>query len=131
MNRPQTGIATDGAHSSKNGSTRYRAVDIATGKQLFIKHIGRQTVNIGEFLGLVEAVKYIITTGFLPQVVYSDSTTAIAWFKEKNTASAKKNKDMTRAEIFLKAFDARINEIKVLHWNNTAWGEIPADFGEK
>lgn len=35
MMRPQCGIATDGAHSVKNRLTRFRAVDIATGEELF------------------------------------------------------------------------------------------------
>lgn len=53
--RPKRGIATDGAHSMKRGVTRYRAVNLATGELLFEQNIGNQTINIGEFLGVVEA----------------------------------------------------------------------------
>lgn len=131
MNRPQSGIATDGAHSVKNGLTRFRAVDIATGKELFCTHLGNQTINIGEFLGVVEAVKYIIRNNHEPQIIYTDSMTAIAWFNARKTASGKKYPALRQAEIFLKAFAARIGNIEVKHWDNRLWGETPADFNEK
>lgn len=113
------------------GSVRYRAVNVATGEELFTAHIGNQTINIGEFLGVVEAVKYIIAHDDDSQTIFTDSMTAIAWFRAKKTASGKKNPDLTRAEIFLKAFASRVDTIEVRHWNNKVWSEIPADFGEK
>lgn len=131
MNRPVIGIATDGAHSTKNRITRFRAVDISTGEELFHKNLGNQTINIGEFLGVVEAVKYIIAHNYSPRVIYTDSITAITWFKEKRTASKKQNSAIQKAEIFLKAFASIIDTIEVRHWNNKKWGEIPSDFGEK
>ena len=89
--RPERGIATDGAHSMKRGVTRYRAVDLATGELLFEQNIGNQTINIGEFLGVVEAAKYIIEHHFSPAIIYTDSLTALTWFNEKRTASRKRN----------------------------------------
>lgn len=131
MNKPVAGITTDGAHSTKNRITRFRAVDLLTGEELFHKNLGNQTINIGEFLGVVEAVKYIIAHDHSPRVIYTDSITAITWFKEKRTASKKHNSALQKAEIFLKAFASVIDTIEVRHWNNKEWGEIPADFGEK
>lgn len=131
MTRPTQGIATDGAHSTKNRMTRYRAVDISTGKELFIKHLGNQTVNIGEFLAVVEAVKYILENGYSPRIIYTDSVTAITWFKQRQTASKKRNTALLKAEVFLKACASEIATIEVCHWDNRTWGEIPADFGEK
>lgn len=131
MMRPQCGIATDGAHSTKNRLTRFQAVDIATGEVLFNESIGNQTINIGEFLGVVEAVKYIIEHNYTPRIIYTDSMTAIAWLQAKRTASKKPNQSLKRAEIFLKAFAAEIESIEVRHWDNAGWGETPADFGEK
>ena len=57
MKRPTVGIATDGAHSTKGRLTRYRAVDLSSGLELFNHSIGNKTNNIGEFLAIVEAVK--------------------------------------------------------------------------
>lgn len=131
MNRPQSGIATDGAHSIKNGLTRFRAVDIATGKELFCVHLGNQTINMGEFLGVVEAVKYIIRNNHEPPIIYTDSMTAIAWFNARKTASGKKYSVLKQAEIFLKTFATRIESIVVKHWDSRRWGETPADFNEK
>lgn len=128
---PQCGIATDGAHSTKNRLTRFQAVDIATGEVLFNESIGNQTINIGEFLGVVEAVKYIIDHNYTPRIIYTDSMTAISWFQAKRTASKKSHPALKRAEIFLKAFATEIESIEVRHWDNAGWGETPADFGEK
>ena len=74
---------------------------------------------------------YIIENNFQPRVIYTDSITAISWFYNKRTASKKKNKELQKAEIFLKAFAADVDTIQVVHWNNKQWGETPADFGNK
>lgn len=131
MKRPAEGIATDGAHSQKNGITRFRAVNLVTGKELFNENIGNRTINGGEFLAVVEAVKHIIRLDFHPRIIYTDSTTAIAWFKAKQTASKKKYASLRKAEIFLKTMSVQVSTIEVRHWDNRLWGEIPADFGEK
>lgn len=131
MKRPIEGIATDAAHSTKRLVTEYQGIDLATGERIFYRNLGEQTVNIGEFLGVVEAVKYIIENDFQPRIIYTDSITAISWFYNKRTASKKKNKELQKAEIFLKAFAADVDTIKVVHWNNKQWGETPADFGNK
>lgn len=131
MKRPVRGIATDAAHSTKRGVTEHQGIDLETGEQIFYRNLGNQTVNIGEFLAVVDAAKYIIENDFQPREIYTDSMTAITWFNNKRTASKKRNKDLMKAEIFLKAFDADIQTIKVFHWDNDMWGETPADFGNK
>lgn len=131
MKRPVRGIATDAAHSTKMGITENQGIDLETGEQIFYRNLGNQTVNIGEFLAVVDAAKYIIENDFQPREIYTDSMTAIAWFNNKRTASKKKNKDLMKAEIFLKAFDVDLQTIKVMHWDNKTWGETPADFGNK
>lgn len=131
MRRPIEGIATDAAHSTKRLITEYQGINLATGERIFYRNLGEQTVNIGEFLGVVEAIKYIIENDFQPRVIYTDSITAISWFYNKRTASKKKNKELQKAEIFLKAFASDVDTIEVKHWNNKEWGETPADFGNK
>ena len=128
---PFEGIATDAAHSMKNKMTEYQGIDIKTGKRLFYKSLGNKTVNIGEFLAVIEAAKYIIENDFQPRIIYTDSVTAITWFNNKRTASKKKCKDLQKAEIFLRALYWDIETIEVRHWDNKAWGETPADFGNK
>ncbi len=125
------GIAVDAAHSTKNRKTEFRGVDLNTGKMLFYVDLGNQTVNIGEFLAIVEAVKYIIDNDFKPKVIFSDSTTAISWFKNKRTASGKRNARLMKAEIYLRAMAYWVDEIKIEKWDNRKFGEIPADFGNK
>ena len=131
MSRPTVGIATDGAHSAKERLTRYRAVDLSSGMELFNHSIGNWTNNIGEFLGIVEAVKYILTHPEAPRIIYSDSITAITWYRNKQCASSRRCDKLLMAEVFIKVMDAKISDIQVIHWNNREWGETPADFGNK
>lgn len=131
MSRPTVGIATDGAHSTKERLTRYRAVDLSSGLELFNRSIGNKTNNIGEFLGIVEAVKYILRHPEAPRIIYSDSITAITWYRNKQAASSRRSDELRTAEIFLKVYAVKIEDIQVLHWDNAEWGETPADFGNK
>ena len=125
------GIAVDAAHSMKNRKTEFQGVDLKTGKPLFYEDLGNQTINIGEFLAIVEGCKYIIEHDFEPKRIFSDSTTAITWFKNKKTASGKRNKLLMKAEIYLRSMAYWVDEIEVIKWDNEAWGETPADFGNK
>ena len=131
MRRPVDGIATDAAHSTKRGVTEFQGINLKTGEQIFYRNLGNQTVNIGEFLAVVEAAKYIIETDFEPRIIYTDSMTALTWFKNKSTASNKNNRELQKAEIFLKALSADIDTIEIRHWDNKRCGETPADFGNK
>ena len=125
------GIAVDAAHSTKNRMTEYRGIDLKTGQIIFYEKLGNQTVNIGEFLAIVEGVKHIYETGYTPKVIFSDSMVAITWFVNRKTASGKRNMELMKAEAFIRIMDEKIKDIKVIHWDNKAWGEIPADFGRK
>ena len=125
------GIAVDAAHSTKNRMTEYRGIDLKTGQIIFHEKLGNQTVNIGEFPAIVEGVKHIYETGYTPKVIFSDSMVAITWFVNRKTASGKRNMELMKAEAFIRIMDEKIKDIKVIHWDNKAWGEIPADFGRK
>ena len=127
--KPVVGIATDGAHSAKERLTRFRAVDLSSGKELFSKAIGNWTNNIGEFLGIVEAVRYVMEHPESPRTIYSDSITAITWYRNKQTASSRRCPALQKAEIFLKVMEARIKDIEVLHWVIRLVGVFPAVFG--
>ena len=125
------GIAVDAAHSTKNKLTEFQGIDLKTGERIFYQALGNQTINIGEFLAIVEAAKWIVDNDYRPRLIYSDSLTAITWFRNKSTASKKRNKYLQKAEIYLKACDDWIRDVEVRHWDNKTWGEIPADFGNK
>jgi hypothetical protein len=131
MKRPVSGIATDEAHSAKERLTRFRAVDLFSGKELLCESVGNWTNNIGEFLGIIAAVKYILEHPEAPRIIYSDSITAVTWYQNRRTASSRHCPALLKAEIFLKAMEERIKDIRVEHWDNRQWGEIPADFGNK
>ena len=101
--RPNEGIAVDAAHSMKRGITEFQAIDLKTGDRLFYKNLGNQTVNIGEFLGVVEAAKYIVANNFTPRVIYTDSVTAMAWYRDRKATTCKPSKELEKAIVYLKA----------------------------
>ena len=129
---PTSGICSDAAHSEKNKVTEYRVVDIETGKELSYANLGYQTTNIGEFLGLVAAIKIVVFDIKKKTTIYCDSKTAISWYKNKYTSSNKSNSDLMKASAFLLAMEDKISSmVDVVHWDSKLWGEIPADFGNK
>ena len=120
--RPTSGIATDASQLTTLQITEYQGIDLNTGERIFRSNIGFQTVNIGEFLAVVDAIKYIIETDYQPRVIYTDSTTAIAWIKNKRTASKKANSALQKAEIFLKAFADDVSTIEIKQCKKAVWG---------
>lgn len=125
------GIAVDAAHSMKQKKTEFRGVDLATGEIIFYHDLGNKTINIGEFLAIVEACKYIIANNYKPKRIFSDSQVAISWFKNKTAQSKKRERELDKALIYLRAAYTWVDQIEVIHWDNKNWGEIPADFNRK
>lgn len=126
----------DAACSGNPGVLEYRCVQTAT--RVLIFHHGpfqQGTNNIGEFLAIVDALAWLQEHG-LPQPVYTDSKIGLLWVRLKkcktklapNTRNAQLFELVARAEDWLKA---NAYTTKILHWNTSEWGEIPADFGRK
>lgn len=130
--KPTTGIAVDGSCMPNPGDGKIRGVDIATGKLLFEHSLGYSTNNITEFVAIVKAMDHIIKTGVdLP--IYSDSTTALSWIRDRecrtNTKTGESSESAIKwASTFL---DKTEHTFTVLKWFTREWGEIPADFGNK
>jgi ribonuclease HI len=129
-------IAVDAACSGNPGDMEYRGVYTATGQEIF--HIGpmkKGTNNIGEFLALVHGLALLQQKGSnLP--IYSDSRNAIGWVKKKKCKTmlqrVAENEPIfnmiERAENWLKT---HTYSTRIIKWETTEWGEIPADFGRK
>lgn len=136
--RPKEGICSDACYSTVTRVMQFRVVDIAT---LEVVHTSieyedcEDAANIGEFLGLVRAIKYTLDHK-LETPVYSDSVTAISW------ATNRKVKSLCTVEYANRGFKplieaalAYLEDVPVLpaiqKWHTRRWGEIPADFGRK
>ena len=70
-------------------------------------------------------------TGGFHIFVYKKARWTLLKRYDMQTASNKKNKELKKAEIFLKALAYDVDTIEVKHWDNRKWGETPADFGNK
>ncbi len=129
-------ICVDAACSGNPGILEYRAVDTVTKEEIFRRGpFPEGTNNLGEFLALVHGISYLQKNN-LTKSIYSDSATAIAWFRNKKVKTKlepnEKNKELLalvqKAESYL---HNNTISIEVLKWPTESWGEIPADFGRK
>ena len=131
--KPQFGICVDAGTSGNPGPCFYRGIDIETQEVLFHEELGIGTNNIAEFLAVCHAVMYCEKNSHLNGIttanIWSDSETAIAWFrnkKHKSTFEGELKDRLDKAIEFIKHKDIKINK-----WLTKEWGEIPADFGRK
>lgn len=131
IDRPTMGIATGGLHIKKEKMTHYKAVDLATGEEIFNRTVGNRTTCIGRFIAIVEAIKYILRNSVTPRIIYSDSPVAIQWYYKKQANSKRRCGEVQIAEIFLKVMTAKIGDIQVLHWDSREWGENPASITDR
>jgi ribonuclease HI len=129
-------VAVDAACSGSPGPLEYRGVDLCSGKQLFRQGPYQNgTNNVGEFLAIVHALRLLEEQGqAIP--VYSDSNTGIAWVKAKhcNTDLQADGTNILLFKLIDQAEDWLAEHKKtnrVLKWDTSAWGEIPADFNRK
>ena len=128
-------IAVDAACSGSPGPLEFQGVETGTGKPIFKEGLFADgTNNVGEFLAIVEAMKWLDEHQH-PWPVYSDSANAIGWVKARkcNTQLARLPSNrvlferIAEAEKWLRFLTKR----KVLKWDTKAWGETPADYGRK
>ncbi len=129
-------LVVDAAAAGPRGPLEYRGVRLDTGEEIFRAGpfpVG--TVNIGEFLAIVHALRWLAQRGW-DWPVYSDSQTAIGWVRRgrcgtrlpHTSEAADLFERIAQAEAWLAAHP-RHNP--VLKWETRAWGENPADFFRK
>ena len=128
-------LAVDAACSGNPGKMEYRGVFLQNRRETFHFSPLWGTNNIGEFLAIVHALALLKQKGlYMP--VYSDSRNAILWVKKKqcrtklehNAKTEELFKLIYRAEQWLKN---NSYTTKIIKWETSEWGEIPADFGRK
>ena len=136
--KPTHFLAVDAAcNKNPGGDVEYRLVRIAPNKPPEILHskgpLPNGTNNIGEFLALVEALRFNHdNTKALP--IYTDSVTALAWIrKHRANTTHKPGAELAKliqdAEDWLKANSPSLDLVS--KWQTKKWGEIPADYGRK
>lgn len=129
-------ISVDAACSGNPGAMEYQGVDTETGEQIFASSVYPVgTNNLGEFLAVVHALRYLYEQGSdIP--VYSDSVSALAWVRNKRVkTNLVQNAD---TETLWQDIEDAIGWLydhdypnPVLKWETKAWGEVKADFGRK
>jgi ribonuclease HI len=129
-------ICVDAAWNTVTKVMEYRGVYTRTGEEIFYGGPYQDaTNNTGEFLAIVHGLS-LLSRKKSKIPLYSDSHTAITWVKSKH-AKTKLERTANNAELFdlieraEKWLFEHIYENKVIKWETTQWGEIPADFGRK
>lgn len=128
-------ISVDASCSGSPGRLEFRGVETESGTSIFQEGpFADGTNNVGEFLAIVEAMKWL-DEHQRHWPVYSDSANAIGWVlaKKCNTQLARlpSNRKLFEligeSEKWLRFLTRR----RILKWDTKAWGEIPADYGRK
>ena len=128
----------------------YRAVDLKTRKEVFRSPIySMGTNNIGEFLAIYDAIRYIqqlekehkahapsSTSPKSYECIFSDSETAIAWMRSKKIkttlAYTEETKDLlTKLQDAVTRIKTHDFTIPIRKRETEIRGEIPADFDRK
>lgn len=128
-------VAADAACSGSPGPLEFQGVETETRKRLFKRGpYAAGTNNVGEFLAIVEAMKWLDEHGH-DWPIYSDSENAISWVKARR-CNTKLERLPANKRLFELVADAERSLIlmksrRVLKWDTVAWGENPADFGRK
>lgn len=132
----ENSISVDVGCSGNPGVMEYRCACTKTGTILF--HRGPYPVgtnNIGEFLGVVDGLRYLKEKGEdIP--VYTDSRTAMAWVRDRKVKTTLPRNSETEellrvVDEALKWLSEQKQPLNVLKWETGLWGEIKADFGRK
>ena len=130
-------INCDGAYSSSTEVMEFSIKDTATGKLILTKSYDGGTNNLAEFLGLVNAMAYLLENKQNRQkIIYTDSKTALAWVKSGkiNTSYDLENNYILQQDIQEALFFLSLNPLynfTLKKWDTVNWGEIPSDFGRK
>ena len=129
-------LSVDAACAGNPGVMEYRGVYTRTGQEIFrIGPFEEGTNNIGEFLAIIHGLAFLKKRKS-PLPIYSDSVTAISWIRQKK-CKTKLEENEKNAPIFElieraeKWLSENSYDTKILKWETTGWGEIPADFGRK
>ncbi len=134
-------LVVDGAASGKTFEIEYQCVIVGTGEKVF--HAGPfpdSTNNVAEFLAIIHALSYLKKEDKKSMVIYSDSNTAMTWFRKGKANSKGANPQsprviglIERAETWIRDNEMWLMESgnRVEKWETADWGENPADFGRK
>lgn len=129
-------LSVDASCLGNPGVTEYQGVVTGTGFKLFDSKVyPKGTNNIGEFLAIVDAIKYLINKGY-DYPIYTDSKTAMAWIRNKKIKTSLVKTEETE-ELFNdidKAIEFLNNSTyqpDIRKWQTIHWGESKADFGRK
>lgn len=129
-------LSVDAACSGNPGPMEYQCVNTVDNSHVFTSTLFPVgTNNIGEFLAVVDALRYLQEIGS-DMPVYTDSVSAIAWVRNRRLKTT-----LVRAENtdhLFDAIDASLDWLNnntypnpVLKWQTELWGESKADFGRK
>lgn len=133
-------IATDAACPRNPWPIEYRAVDIATQEQLFHRGpLPYGSINIAEFLAIVDTLSWIQTNETHHRIIYTDSQVALNRVNQKSIKTTLEYSPQTQALLDRVGISCQrlrdhadyVSAIRIKKRPTHLWGQIPADFGRK
>lgn len=130
-------ISVDAACSGNPGELEYQCVHTETGEQIFgSKRYPVGTNNLGEFLAIVDGLRYLHEMSDSVTPIYSDSLSALAWVRNgKVKTNLIRNADTEELwqdiESAIDWLHSHSYSNPILKWETKRWGESKADFGRK
>lgn len=129
-------LCVDAACSGSPGPLEWRVVELPANRTVLRKGpFTNGSNNIGEFLALVDAIRYR-DEKHLQMPIYTDSVTALAWLRAKKCKTTLPVRE-TNPRLFelIQQAEAILRGIEptreIYKWDTEKWGEIPADYGRK
>ena len=126
-------IFVDASTRNNPGPTEYRGMQY--GKIIFERKLQYASINIGEFLAVVDALRYCQLATRPPIAIYSDSVTALAWVKYGRINTGVVLGEEVLNEVNLAVSFILLNRgsfrVPLVLWDTKKYGDIPADYRRK
>jgi retron-type reverse transcriptase/ribonuclease HI len=136
-NPPAVGLCVDAAWNPKKRAMEYRGVWLHDRTVAFeVGPLKSGSNNLGEFLAIVHAFRFLKIKG-IDCPVYSDSQTAMTWFRKRRLRSPVASRGDLTPEMYVRLTRALLWVSRnkpskpVVTWDTVQWDEIPADYGRK
>lgn len=130
----QNSLQVDGFY---HGAVEWQVKDIASGALAFSSQIYQfGNVNLAELLAIIDGVSLLHNADDHSTPIYSDSLTAIAWYRNRKAKTRHPLNEFTYpildlVDQMMKWLISTKPTNPVLFWDNQKWGENPADYGRK
>ncbi len=131
-------IYVDGSSLGNPGNAACKMV-IEDGDRhdVLVKDLGFHSNNYAELAGILMGLEYLEKRRMAGELdgskiqIWSDSRIALGWMINAPTKGVLDYRELMLMIDRIHEIKSKLPQIVISHWQTRAWGEIPADFGNK